>query len=148
MKNLSKFWIGLIVGVLVTSLLLPSSVFAGQAIKLVINGTEIKCDVPPQNINGRVLVPARFVAEALGATVEWDGENQAVIVKSASASNPVKPAPIQDKITVDENGVTLINGYPDRNNNGLPDWAEHDDTHRMPTQEEAEAMEKANQIQR
>ena len=49
-----------------------------------INGQEIQCDVPPQNINGRVLVPARFVAESLGASVAWDAANNAVVITSAA----------------------------------------------------------------
>lgn len=37
-------------------------------------------DVPSQIINGRTLVPARAVAEAFGAAVEWDGYTQTVII--------------------------------------------------------------------
>lgn len=57
-------------------------------IKLIVNGQEILPDVPPQLINGRVMVPARFVAEPLGAKVEWDGAGNAVVIaKSASPSD-------------------------------------------------------------
>ena len=66
---------------LVTGLIMATATFAlaGNPIKLIINGQEIQCDVSPQNINGRVLVPARFVAESLGASVAWDGVNNAVV---------------------------------------------------------------------
>ena len=37
---------------------------------------------PPQIINGRVMVPARFVAEPLGAKVEWDERSRTVIILS------------------------------------------------------------------
>jgi hypothetical protein len=71
--------IGLLIGVILT---IPMYSLAQQPIKLIINGQQIQCDVPPQNINGRVLVPARFVAEPLGATVAWDGTNKAVVINS------------------------------------------------------------------
>ncbi|MDD4530761.1 MAG: copper amine oxidase N-terminal domain-containing protein, partial [Candidatus Gracilibacteria bacterium] len=49
--------------------------FIGNNIAYV-NGEEIKLDVPPQIINGRTLVPIRFVGEAFGADVKWDGDNR------------------------------------------------------------------------
>lgn len=71
---------------LVTGLIMATATFALAAnpIKLVVNGQEIQCDVPPQNINGRVLVPARFVAESLGASVTWDAANNAVVITSVT----------------------------------------------------------------
>jgi len=48
--------------------------FAADPIKLIVNGKEIKPDVPPQLINGRTMVPIKWVAESLGADVQWDGE--------------------------------------------------------------------------
>ena len=37
-------------------------------------------DVPPVIMNGRTLVPVRFIAESFGAAVDWDGETQTVII--------------------------------------------------------------------
>lgn len=80
---MKKFGQGFIVGILITLLLTASIALAvDNPIKLIINGQEIKPDIAPRLINGRVMVPARFVAEPLGATVEWDAKNNAVIVKS------------------------------------------------------------------
>jgi len=59
---------------------------ADQPIKLIVNGKEITCDVPPQIINGRTMVPARYVAEALGASVQWDPDNYAVVVTGSEAA--------------------------------------------------------------
>ena len=39
-------------------------------------GKEVKNDVAPLLRNGRTMLPIRFVAEALGATVEWCDEKQ------------------------------------------------------------------------
>ncbi|SHE44042.1 Copper amine oxidase N-terminal domain-containing protein [Thermoanaerobacter uzonensis DSM 18761] len=54
--------------------------FANSTIKLIVNGSEIKPDVPPQIINGRTMVPIKWVAEALGAEVEWDKQKKIVKV--------------------------------------------------------------------
>ena len=37
-------------------------------------------DVAPKVVNDRTMLPARFIAENLGATVEWDGEKQLVTI--------------------------------------------------------------------
>ncbi len=55
----------------------------GQAF---INGTPTTLDVPAEIVDGRTLVPLRFVSEALNATVAWDGIHQTVTI--------VRPAPL------------------------------------------------------
>lgn len=44
------------------------------------NGLEIELDVPSSIIEGRTLVPVRFIAESLGAEVDWDEETKTVII--------------------------------------------------------------------
>lgn len=44
------------------------------------NGTPISVDVPAQIMNGRTMVPARVVAEAFGADVDWDGNGRIVLI--------------------------------------------------------------------
>lgn len=95
LKNLSCLIIGLLIGCLFPL----QSLFAQQPIKLIINGKQIQCDVPPQNISGRVLVPARYVAENLNASVDWDGVNNAVVITSNQQGNVVTP-PVNTPITV------------------------------------------------
>jgi len=58
---------------------------AADAVKLFVNGGALQPDVPPQVISGRTLVPVRFVAEALGASVGWDEASQTVTVRKDSA---------------------------------------------------------------
>lgn len=82
------FLVSLVVGLIMAT---ATFAMADNPIKLIINGQEIQCDVSPQNINGRVLVPARFVAESLGASVAWDGTNNAVVITS------VKPLVVEEK---------------------------------------------------
>ena len=73
--------------VICSLIFISSSAIAGSPIKLFIDGEIIQCDVPPQIINGRVMVPARFVAEPLGARVEWDERSQTVLVLSKAYDN-------------------------------------------------------------
>jgi hypothetical protein len=45
-----------------------------------VNGTAVTMDVPPQSLNGRTMVPIRFVSEQLGCPVKWDGPNQTITI--------------------------------------------------------------------
>jgi len=54
--------------------------------KMKINGETRTLDVPPLLVDGRTLVSARFVAEAFGAKVDWDGGNNKVVITTNDAS--------------------------------------------------------------
>jgi hypothetical protein len=45
-----------------------------------VNGQQKQLDVPAQVIKGNTFVPLRFVSEALGATVKWDGDAKIVYI--------------------------------------------------------------------
>lgn len=49
-----------------------------------VNGQVIQLDVPAKIINGRTMVPLRFVSEAFGATVNWDDISQIVTIQTYS----------------------------------------------------------------
>lgn len=49
-----------------------------KGISVVLDGKKIEFDVQPQIIGDRTMVPLRAIFEALGATVEWDGDTQTV----------------------------------------------------------------------
>ncbi len=51
---------------------------------LSVNYVDKALDVAPMIVNSRTLVPARFVAEALGCNVEWDGAQRIVTITSPS----------------------------------------------------------------
>lgn len=72
----------ILTGVVILAVALTTVALAANPIKLIVNGQEIKPDVPPQIINGRTMVPVRWVAEALGADVQWDEENKVVWVNT------------------------------------------------------------------
>ncbi|QGG48966.1 copper amine oxidase N-terminal domain-containing protein [Heliorestis convoluta] len=46
----------------------------------IVNNQEVSLDVPAMIMNGRTLVPLRFIAESLGAEVSWDGKNRVVLI--------------------------------------------------------------------
>lgn len=56
-----------------------------------VNGTVWKLDVPARIVGNRTLAPLRFVGEALGGTVSWDGTNfRAIMTSPPSTSNSNK----------------------------------------------------------
>lgn len=63
-------------------------------------------DVAPQIVNNRTMLPARFVAENLGAKVEWDGEARQVII---TGKHLVSGEDVVIVITIDSD-VATVNG--------------------------------------
>lgn len=51
-----------------------------------VNGSSMELDVPAKMMNGRTLVPLRFVNEALGAQVEWKAETRQVLINTLTPS--------------------------------------------------------------
>lgn len=45
-----------------------------------IDGKTVEMDVAPYAVDGRTLLPARYVAEFFGQKVEWDGEKRQVLI--------------------------------------------------------------------
>jgi len=103
---MKKFLAGLIIGlVLATSTL---AFAAPKTIKLIVNGKEIKFDVPPQIINGRTMVPARPLAEALGAKVDWDDKNWTVVVTSNNQVSQPQTYKKGETVQLDDNLQVII----------------------------------------
>lgn len=63
-----------------------------------INGKEVTLAAPATIVNGSTLVPLRFVSEALGSGVEWDGKTNTATITSVGA---VTPAPVTSTTPVD-----------------------------------------------
>lgn len=77
-------------------------------------GEDIPLDVPAQIIDGRTLVPLRFISEAFGATVDWDSETRTV-----SITGRIKPG---YKSHLVHRGYDLVGAFT------LPDyWVEEKD---------------------
>jgi hypothetical protein len=60
-----------------------------------VNGTPTTLDVPPLMMGSRILVPLRFVSEALGADVKWQAYNQTVTVLSRTGGADLPYPPLQ-----------------------------------------------------
>lgn len=58
-----------------------SSSAASDNISVIINNKEVVFDVPPQIINERTMVPVRAIFETLGASVDWNADNQTITSK-------------------------------------------------------------------
>ena len=69
-----------------------------------VNGENVANDVAPMIVNGRTMLPIRFVAENLGAKVYWDEYLQRVSIKSRKTDISVKigkkTAEVTEKIAV------------------------------------------------
>lgn len=48
--------------------------------KALLNDSTIELDVPPQIIDGRTLVPVRFISESFGCTVGWEAETGKITI--------------------------------------------------------------------
>lgn len=66
----------------------------------VINGKPQHLLRPAEVINGRTMIPLRFVSEAMGAQVQWDGTKRQIHITQSS-----KPA---SKPLIDESGNPYI----------------------------------------
>ncbi len=58
--------------------------FAEGEIQITVNSKPLVTDVPPEITDGRTMVPMRAVFEALGADVNWIGEEQMIIATSGT----------------------------------------------------------------
>lgn len=72
-----------------------------------VNGATTSLDVPAQVINGRTLVPLRFVAEAIGAQVGWYGGSRVITVNA-----PPKPL-LRATVTREVDGDTVEVSFDD-----------------------------------
>jgi len=84
------------------------------------NGKPITLDCPPKIIDGRTMVPLRFVAEALGANVRYDPPTQtiSIVTQSSSGGGELSSAAIAAKVgpsvvfitAMDANGKPVTTG--------------------------------------
>lgn len=81
---------------------------ADAGIKVYINGSRVAFPDEPPWIDaaaGRVLVPLRFVSEALGAKVDWNGETRTVTVERSQVK--VRLTIGNKKVTRNDQAITL-----------------------------------------
>lgn len=91
----------------------------GMAIKVKLNGRHLDFDQPPVNLEGRVMVPARMILEALGAEITWEGSTRTVVAKKDGTVLRLQidnPIPLKDGLPLKAldvparilNGRTLV----------------------------------------
>jgi len=69
------------------------------------NGSPVTLDVPSKIISDRTLVPLRFVSEALGANVRWDGDTQTIVINNKK---------VNKKIVCFGDSITQFGNYPNK----------------------------------
>ena len=83
----------------------------------IVNGTQTALDSPPFLIGARTLVPLRFIAQALGATVDYNGNTRTVAIGSPAGPRVVvtpPPAPAPPPPPPPPPAQHLIRIEPDR----------------------------------
>ncbi|MGI5998177.1 MAG: copper amine oxidase N-terminal domain-containing protein [Lutispora sp.] len=84
----------------------------------IVNGDIVELEVPPSVINGRTMVPIRFMANAIGAKIDWKGETQEIVLtlkdKKVTLTIGKNTALVNDRQVqldappVAQNGTTLV----------------------------------------
>ncbi len=78
-----------------------------------IDGNAVELDVPAQILDGRFVVPVRFVSESFGATVNWDQFSQVVSIKPEKIIKPTEMVGYENCATVkDVTGDYSDDFYP------------------------------------
>lgn len=82
-------------------------VYAAQKITITLDGVSLTTEVAPVVVKGRTLVPARVIAENMGATVDWKDNN--VIINTATGE--VITLPIRSNIATAKNPDASTSEY-------------------------------------
>ncbi|MBS3986232.1 MAG: thermonuclease family protein [Selenomonadales bacterium] len=79
-----------------------------------VNTARVTLDVPPTIVGGRTLVPARFIAESLGARVGWNEQTRTVTVDSATTAIRTSAVQVTSITDGDTIRVRLSSGQEER----------------------------------
>lgn len=83
-----------------------NSIKVTQYVSVMVNGQPLQSDVKPfVNADGRTMLPVRAIAEALGATVQWDEATQTATLTLGEKT--VKVTIGQNSLLVDGNPVSM-----------------------------------------
>ncbi len=81
--------------------------YAAQKISITLDGVPLSTDVAPVVVKGRTLVPARVIAENMGAAVDWQ-DNKVVI---STATGEVITLPMRSRIATAVNPDKSVSEY-------------------------------------
>lgn len=80
-------------------------------VRVMVDGKEVKGDVPAFLMTGdRTMVPVRFVSEALGATVTWDGANETAVITTNPAAGSLIMAGLTGELKTSSDGKYKLPG--------------------------------------
>lgn len=83
-----------------------------------VNGKSVTLTSPPVQSDGYVMVPLRFVSEALGASVNWDGKERRVDITTSDVVSSASTKPVETVIEL-----------PDETSSEDDKYAHPDDAH-------------------
>jgi predicted heme/steroid binding protein len=88
-------------------------------LKAFVNSNVVELDVAPQIIDGRTLVPTRFIAESLSAKVDWDDQTSTVIITTTDEAPTPTAEPIATPIVdaVKSFNATTLAAFNGQNGN-------------------------------
>lgn len=101
--------------ILCISLIFSLTVLAEENVTVMIDGKELVCDVAPQLVNSRTMLPMRAIFEALGAEVNWVGEDELIFATKDDCLITLKigePVMSLQKIGNNENTVIQLDVAP------------------------------------
>ena len=89
-----------------------------------INGAFATLNTAPVSESGTAYVPARAVADALGAELSWDGESQKItlVIPSESVVNVSSPLPAAASAQIPQNSLNDYKGYADGETASIGDF--------------------------
>lgn len=76
-----------------------------------LNGEEKEIDVPPVIINGRTMLPIRFIAESFGFNVDWNSTEQIITINKAIDEKLTSDAEIQTVTTEEDRDIKALIVY-------------------------------------
>lgn len=101
---MKRFFLGLLISVLITSTItfaladeIQTFIAERAGFPILVDGQEVKLDMPAVTIEGRTYLPLRALGEVLGVTVDWNAEKQQAEVWKEG--KPVETAKPQGKYT-------------------------------------------------
>ena len=105
----NKHFLRRLLALLLILLTVASPVLAANGdITVLLNGTALEFDVPPQILNGRTMVPMRKIFESLGAVVTWDAQSRTATGRKGDTVVNVSV----DSTTLFKNGVPITLDVP------------------------------------
>ena len=84
-----------------------------------VNGVSYEMPIPPKLINSKTMIPVRFVSEAIGLDVFWDGEKRIVNISNANLIETTTQYTTNEVLELDTKEYGIINSID------MPDSDEH-----------------------